>query len=92
MASDSENVNFTLISNEPKWSNGLYECGVNKCTCCITCCFPCITHGQIAEALDEGRSSCCRNGCLYFFLMGSQVIGFSHGFIEINYEQNLDYH
>ncbi|KAL4643592.1 hypothetical protein ACB092_02G104100, partial [Castanea dentata] len=54
----------------PKWSNGLHECGVNKCTCCITCCLPCITHGQIAEVLDERKSSCCRQGCLHFLLMG----------------------
>ena len=40
----SENVNFIRISNEPKWSNGLHECGVNKCTCMLSFLSPTCMH------------------------------------------------
>ncbi|KAK9049529.1 hypothetical protein SSX86_031500 [Deinandra increscens subsp. villosa] len=35
----------------------------------ITCCFPCVTFGEIAEVLDEGKSSCVAHGFIYAALM-----------------------
>ncbi|XLR44488.1 hypothetical protein S83_029148, partial [Arachis hypogaea] len=35
----------------------------------ITCCLPCVTFGQIAEIVDEGKSSCASQGCVYGLLM-----------------------
>ncbi|XP_062166037.1 cell number regulator 7-like [Alnus glutinosa] len=66
-------MKFFGISLKPKWSKGLFGCAGDKCTCCITCCLPCVTFGQIAEVIDEGESSCCRQGCVYGVLMGFQL-------------------
>ncbi|KAK5805112.1 hypothetical protein PVK06_032764 [Gossypium arboreum] len=40
----------------PKWSASLCGCGGDIGTCCITCCLPCVTFGQIAEMVDQGQS------------------------------------
>ncbi|KAK9058406.1 hypothetical protein SSX86_023248 [Deinandra increscens subsp. villosa] len=54
-----------------KWSTGLFECGGdgNLSACLITYFFPCITFGQIAEVLDEGKSSFVAHGFIYGALM-----------------------
>nr|XP_004297835.2 PREDICTED: cell number regulator 10-like [Fragaria vesca subsp. vesca] len=45
----------------------------NSCfRCCITCFFPCITFGQIAETVDEGRTSCFAHSIVYGLLMTVQ--------------------
>ncbi|GJW76192.1 cell number regulator 7-like protein [Tanacetum coccineum] len=51
-------MNMSHHRQQSKWSSGLCDCGNNAGTCFITCCLPCVTFGQIAEVLDEGRSSC----------------------------------
>ncbi|KAL5711938.1 hypothetical protein ACHQM5_014159 [Ranunculus cassubicifolius] len=56
-----------LSPPKPKWSTGL--CEPEGIVCCITCCLPCITFGQIAEVLDEGKSSCVGCGLLYGVLI-----------------------
>ncbi|AES61069.1 putative PLAC8 motif-containing protein [Medicago truncatula] len=62
-------MNIFGRSSPPKWSAKLCGCGENPGTCLITCCLPCITFGQIAEVVDEGRSSCAMQGCVYGLLM-----------------------
>ncbi|XP_077249652.1 cell number regulator 7-like [Tasmannia lanceolata] len=54
-------------SQQPRWSTGLCGCE-DSGTCCITCFLPCITFGQIAEVLDEGRTSCIAHGCVFGLL------------------------
>ncbi|TQD70138.1 hypothetical protein C1H46_044328 [Malus baccata] len=52
-----------------EWSSGLFGCGNECSTCCITYFCPCVTFGRIAEIVDEGKSSCCGQGCTYCGLM-----------------------
>ncbi|XP_061994339.1 cell number regulator 10-like [Rosa rugosa] len=54
---------------KPEWSVGLCHCYKDIPTCCITCLLPCVTFGRIAEIVDEGRSSCFNQGCVYGLLM-----------------------
>ncbi|MED6169941.1 hypothetical protein PIB30_025841 [Stylosanthes scabra] len=56
-------------SSSPAWSAKFCGCGGDAKTCLITCCLPCVTFGQIAEIVDEGRSSCATQGCVYGLLM-----------------------
>ncbi|KAL4287884.1 hypothetical protein AHAS_Ahas19G0230800 [Arachis hypogaea] len=71
-------------SSSPVWSAKLCGCGGDAKTCnnhyklyiylcmikcLITCCLPCVTFGQIAEIVDEGKSSCASQGCVYGLLM-----------------------
>ncbi|KAL6292277.1 hypothetical protein ACE6H2_000419 [Prunus campanulata] len=51
-----------------RWSRGLFSCGEDICTCCITCFLPCITFGRIAEIIDEGQSSCLSHSLVYGLL------------------------
>ncbi|XVF28564.1 hypothetical protein REPUB_Repub15cG0040700 [Reevesia pubescens] len=53
----------------PQWSASLCGCETDVGTCCITCFLPCITFGQIAEIVDEGKTSCIQQGCIYGLLM-----------------------
>ncbi|KAK9058405.1 hypothetical protein SSX86_023247 [Deinandra increscens subsp. villosa] len=64
-------MNINHYSPQSNWSTGLGDCGDDgsATTCLITCCFPCITFGQIAEVLDDGKSSCVANGFIYAALM-----------------------
>ncbi|RXH78372.1 hypothetical protein DVH24_001890 [Malus domestica] len=39
-----------------EWSSGLFGCGNEYSTCCITYFCPCVTFGRIAEIVDEGKS------------------------------------
>ncbi|PQQ15014.1 protein PLANT CADMIUM RESISTANCE 7-like [Prunus yedoensis var. nudiflora] len=50
------NVEYGHRPQQSKWSGGLCNCGEDVTTCCISCFLPCITFGQIAETVDEGRS------------------------------------
>ncbi|MED6173415.1 hypothetical protein PIB30_059089 [Stylosanthes scabra] len=56
-------------SSSPVWSAKFCGCGGDAETCLITCCLPCVTFGQIAEIVDEGKSSCAGQGCVYGLLM-----------------------
>ncbi|KAL6292279.1 hypothetical protein ACE6H2_000421 [Prunus campanulata] len=60
---------FNHYRPKPEWSLGLFSCGNEISTCCITYFLPCVTFGRIAEVVDEGRSSCCAQGCAYCCLM-----------------------
>ncbi|XP_039000077.1 cell number regulator 2-like [Hibiscus syriacus] len=60
---------FARTQPPPQWSASLCGCGNDVGTCCIACCLPCITFGQIAEMVDEGKSSCAQQGCIYGMLM-----------------------
>ncbi|KAL0918450.1 hypothetical protein M5K25_010459 [Dendrobium thyrsiflorum] len=54
------------------WSVGLCSFGDGLGTCCLTCCFPCVTFGRIAEVADDGQSSCTAACCIYAVLMSIQ--------------------
>ncbi|PKA53379.1 Cell number regulator 10 [Apostasia shenzhenica] len=56
-----------------RWSVGLCSCVNDLSTCCLTCFLPCVTFGRIAEAVDDGHSSCGANCCIYGLLMGAQL-------------------
>ncbi|XP_068653973.1 cell number regulator 10-like [Aristolochia californica] len=61
---------FMFKPKSPVWTAQFCErSGSNDFAGLITCCCPCITFGQIAEMVDEGRSSCCKQGCIYALLM-----------------------
>ncbi|OMO95395.1 hypothetical protein COLO4_15923 [Corchorus olitorius] len=62
-------MNFFHRPQPPKWSASLCGCTADIGTCCITCCLPCITFGRIAEVVDQGQSSCIKQGCVYGLLM-----------------------
>ncbi|XP_024924283.3 cell number regulator 2-like [Ziziphus jujuba] len=51
------------------WNNGLCNCGEDVSTCFVTCLLPCVTFGQIAEVVDEGKSSCVGQGIIYGLAM-----------------------
>ncbi|XP_058103650.1 cell number regulator 7-like [Magnolia sinica] len=61
-------MNIATNRQQSKWSVGLCGSGEGS-TCCIACILPCVTFGQIAEVVDEGRSSCIGQGIVYGFLM-----------------------
>ncbi|KFK36044.1 hypothetical protein AALP_AA4G070600 [Arabis alpina] len=47
------------------WTSGLFDCMNDGENTLITCCFPFVTFGQIAEVIDEGATSCGTSGMLY---------------------------
>ncbi|KAL9309075.1 Protein PLANT CADMIUM RESISTANCE 6 [Arabidopsis thaliana] len=47
------------------WTSGLFDCMNDGENALITCCFPFVTFGQIAEVIDEGATSCGTAGMLY---------------------------
>ncbi|CAH2036205.1 unnamed protein product [Thlaspi arvense] len=56
-----------VIINQPSsnWTSGLFDCMNDGENAIITCCFPFVTFGQIAEVTDEGATSCGTGGILY---------------------------
>ncbi|XP_076935709.1 uncharacterized protein LOC143602515 [Bidens hawaiensis] len=50
---------------QPEWSTGLFDCMDDPENAIITLCCPCVTFGQIAERIDNGRTSCESAGCIY---------------------------
>ncbi|GMI71545.1 hypothetical protein HRI_000823800 [Hibiscus trionum] len=59
------------------WKTGLFDCMDDPINALITVCFPCVTFGQVAEIVDEGRTSCATNALLYgliAFLIGIPCI------------------
>ncbi|KAE9607541.1 putative PLAC8 motif-containing protein [Lupinus albus] len=50
------------------WTTGLCGCFEDLGSCCMTCCFPCITFGQNAEVVEKGRSSCASAGMIFCVL------------------------
>lgn len=55
----------TPPATEVPWSTGLFSCFDDCPNCCITCCCPCITFGQISEIVDEGVTTCGANAAIY---------------------------
>ncbi|XP_042753579.1 cell number regulator 10 [Lactuca sativa] len=51
-----------------QWSSGLCNCCSDAPLCCITCWCPCITFGRIAEAVDDGKTSCIASGGIHALL------------------------
>lgn len=62
----AENAN---VNNPSAWSTGLFDFGEDFSICCLTCWCPCITFGQIAEVIDNGSTSCCVSGGVFYLLM-----------------------
>ncbi|XP_077236127.1 protein PLANT CADMIUM RESISTANCE 2-like [Tasmannia lanceolata] len=61
---------MTIQSRTPQpWSTGLFGCFEDVPNCCITCCCPCITFGQMAEIIDRGSNSCVMSGAIYALIM-----------------------
>ncbi|KAI3516647.1 hypothetical protein L1887_15570 [Cichorium endivia] len=53
------------LESQTSWSSGLCDCCLDIPNCCLTCWCPCITFGQVAEIVDNGRTSCARHGTIY---------------------------
>ncbi|XP_058004985.1 protein PLANT CADMIUM RESISTANCE 8 isoform X2 [Hevea brasiliensis] len=61
-------LDVDLMIGHP-WTTGLFDCPQDQRNAIVTAFLPCVTFGQIAEVLDEGKSTCgCRSSC-YFLLM-----------------------
>uniref|UniRef100_A0A1J3HQ18 Protein PLANT CADMIUM RESISTANCE 6 n=1 Tax=Noccaea caerulescens TaxID=107243 RepID=A0A1J3HQ18_NOCCA len=59
------------VNNQPSnWTSGLFDCMNDGENALITCCFPFITFGQIAEVIDEGATNCGTAGMLYVLIFG----------------------
>ncbi|KAL7114685.1 hypothetical protein ACP275_04G137600 [Erythranthe tilingii] len=56
---------FTPPIPDHEWKTHLFDCMSDPQNAIITLCFPCVTFGQIAEILDDGRTSCGTSGMLY---------------------------
>lgn len=54
--------------NTGEWSSALCGCCSDCDVCCQTCWCPCVTFGQIAEVVDEGRTACVIHGTIYGLL------------------------
>ncbi|XP_010551155.1 PREDICTED: protein PLANT CADMIUM RESISTANCE 6 [Tarenaya hassleriana] len=50
---------------QQNWSSHLFDCMDNPENALITCCFPFVTFGQIAEVTDQGTTGCGTAGMLY---------------------------
>ncbi|CAN6338604.1 unnamed protein product [Urochloa humidicola] len=61
---------YSAAGNPPAgaWSSGLFDCFSDISGCCLTIFCPCITFGRIANIVDQGATSCCVSGTLYFLL------------------------
>ncbi|KAH0644110.1 hypothetical protein KY290_033383 [Solanum tuberosum] len=51
-------IGITKHMEETTWSTNIFACGRDPKNCFTTCVCPCITSGQIAEIVSEGRTSC----------------------------------
>lgn len=51
-----------------QWAATLCGCRGDLGLCCQTCWCPCVTFGQVAEIVDEGRTSCCEQAAVYALL------------------------
>jgi len=58
----------------------LTRCFTIACTApipagCLTFFCPCVTFGRIAGIVDQGATSCCASGALYFLLSAAAGLG-----------------
>ncbi|KAB2625681.1 cell number regulator 7-like [Pyrus ussuriensis x Pyrus communis] len=79
------NVDYRDQPQQSRWSRGLCHGGEDVTACYITCFLPCITFGQIAETVDEGRSSCVNQSTVYGLLFTIQC----HWFYSWLYRDKL---
>ncbi|MBA0588259.1 hypothetical protein Gorai_001371 [Gossypium raimondii] len=49
-------VHSTYQQHVEGWKTGLFDCMDDPINALITVCFPCVTFGQVAEIVDEGRT------------------------------------
>ncbi|KAM0015058.1 putative PLAC8 motif-containing protein [Helianthus debilis subsp. tardiflorus] len=56
------------FDTQARWSSGLFNCFSDVPLCCITCWCPCITFGRIAEAVDDGKTSCVTSAGVHALL------------------------
>ncbi|ERM94039.1 hypothetical protein AMTRI_Chr04g250590 [Amborella trichopoda] len=47
------------------WSSDIFSCCDDPMNALITALFPCLTFAQIAEIVDEGRTTCTTSGIMY---------------------------
>ncbi|WOH15592.1 hypothetical protein DCAR_0935134 [Daucus carota subsp. sativus] len=52
-----------------QWTTGLWDCFSDLGNCIATLCCPCITYGQIANIVDQGKTSVFSGGRNYAILM-----------------------
>lgn len=57
------------LGHPSAWTTGLFGCGEDWSSCCLTCWCHCIAFGQIAEIADSGSTSCAVSGTLYALLL-----------------------
>ncbi|XP_030536814.1 protein PLANT CADMIUM RESISTANCE 6-like isoform X2 [Rhodamnia argentea] len=58
-------VQLTPAAPPSPWTTGLFDCMDDPLNAVVSCCFPCVTFGQIAEIVDRGSTSCGTSGLLY---------------------------
>ncbi|XP_010045639.2 protein PLANT CADMIUM RESISTANCE 6 [Eucalyptus grandis] len=51
--------------NTEGWTTGLFDCMDDPLNAVITCLFPCLTFGQVAELIDNGTTTCATAGMMY---------------------------
>ncbi|KAF9616475.1 hypothetical protein IFM89_029772 [Coptis chinensis] len=51
------------------WKTGLFDCQLNQNNAIMTAFLPCVTHGQIAEILDGGETTCPLGSFIYLLMM-----------------------
>ncbi|XP_047309232.1 protein PLANT CADMIUM RESISTANCE 4-like [Impatiens glandulifera] len=67
------NINVNAIRNgipTENWKAELFDCMNDPTLAVVTCCFPCITFGEIAEILDNGQTPCATSGILHALMSG----------------------
>ncbi|KAG6485249.1 protein PLANT CADMIUM RESISTANCE 8-like [Zingiber officinale] len=50
------------------WTTGLFDCGRNETNAMLTAYCPCVTFGQVAEVLDEGKTRCAVASFMYLLM------------------------
>ncbi|XP_009604568.1 protein PLANT CADMIUM RESISTANCE 7-like [Nicotiana tomentosiformis] len=61
-------IGITKPMQETTWSTNIFACCRDPKNCLKTCFCPCITSGQIAEIVSEGRTSCMEGVIINFLL------------------------
>ncbi|KAI3733804.1 hypothetical protein L6452_13260 [Arctium lappa] len=79
------------------WSSGLCDCCADPKLCCLTCWFPCITFGRIAEAVDHGKTSCIASAGIHALLTYMTGFGWMYSYIyrskmRKQYTRDSSYH
>ncbi|CAA6664848.1 unnamed protein product [Spirodela intermedia] len=54
-----------ILQGSSPWTTELFDCMDDPLNAVTTLLLPCVTFGQIAEIVDEGRSTCNTNGVMY---------------------------